>query len=208
MLTTDNSKLLESLDFTKGDGLVTVAAQHAISGALLMLAHANHFAIERTLITGEMHYHSRSRGAWHKGATSGNTQRVLSLAHDCDGDAILARVIPAGPSCHSGQESCFGPQALIADSFAQLASTIQQRHGQDAPNESYTALLLHDRNRRLKKLGEEAAELIAACADGDPERATAEAADLVYHVAVALEALGSSLEAVRSTLADRQRVPL
>ena len=95
---------------------------------------------------------------------------------------------------------------MIADSFAQLASTIQQRRVQDKPNESYTALLLNDRNRRLKKLGEEAAELIAACADGDAERATAEAADFVYHVAVALEALGSSLDAVRNTLADRQRL--
>ena len=207
MPTTDSSNLLESLDFTKGDGLVTVAAQHAISGALLMLAHANRSAVERTLITGEMHYHSRSRGPWHKGATSGNTQRVVTLSHDCDGDAVLARVVPAGPSCHSGQESCFGPQALIADSFAQLSSTIQQRHVQAVPNESYTALLLNDRNRRLKKIGEEAAELIAACADGDTERATAEAADLVYHVAVALEALGSSLEAVRTALADRQHVP-
>lgn len=207
MPTTDSGNLLESLDFAKGDGLVTVATQHAISGALLMLAHANRSAVERTLITGEMHYHSRSRGPWHKGATSGNTQRVLSLSHDCDGDAVLARVVPAGPSCHSGQESCFGPQALIADSFAQLSSTIQQRRVQAAPNESYTALLLNDRNRRLKKLGEEAAELIAACADGDTQRATAEAADLLYHVAVALEALGSSLEAVRTALADRQQVP-
>jgi phosphoribosyl-ATP pyrophosphohydrolase/phosphoribosyl-AMP cyclohydrolase len=207
MLTTDYGDLLESLDFTKGDGLVTVATQHAISGVLLMLAHASRSAVEHTLITGEMHYHSRSRGPWHKGATSGHTQRVLSLAHDCDGDAILARVVPAGPSCHSGQESCFGPQALIADSFAQLSSTIRQRRAHGTPNESYTAVLLNDRNRRLKKLGEEAAELIAACADGDAERATAEAADLVYHVAVALEALGSSLEAVRNTLADRQCLP-
>lgn len=207
MFNPDPSVLLDQLDFSKTGGLVTVTAQHARSGAVLMVAHADRAAVERTLATAEMHYHSRSRGAWHKGATSGHIQRVVTLAHDCDGDALLARVIPAGPACHTGHESCFGPPALAADSFAELAETVRQRHALASPNESYTAALLQDRNRRLKKLGEEMAELIAACADEDAERATAEAADLVYHIAVALEAVGSSLDAVRDALDERRRPP-
>jgi phosphoribosyl-ATP pyrophosphohydrolase/phosphoribosyl-AMP cyclohydrolase len=89
---------LEQLDFAKGGGLVTVVAQHAESGAVLMVAHADRGALERTLNTGEMHYRSRARGEWHKGATSGNVQRVVELRYDCDGDAVLATVLPAGPA--------------------------------------------------------------------------------------------------------------
>src|SRR5918911_5083465 len=103
---------LESLDFTKGGGVVTVVAQDARTGAVLMVAHADREALARTIETGEMHYRSRSRGLWRKGATSGNTQHVVSLTADCDGDAVLARVRPAGPACHTGAVSCFGDTAL------------------------------------------------------------------------------------------------
>ena len=99
---------LDTLDFAKAGGLVTVVTQDARTGAVLMVAHADREALERTLATGEMHYHSRTRGLWHKGATSGNVQRVVSLTADCDGDAVLARVIPAGPACHTGSPTCFG----------------------------------------------------------------------------------------------------
>jgi phosphoribosyl-AMP cyclohydrolase / phosphoribosyl-ATP pyrophosphohydrolase len=191
-----------ALDFEKGAGRVMVVTQDAVSGAVLMVAHADREALDRTVASGEMHYLSRTRGLWHKGATSGNTQRVESLVRDCDGDAVLARVLPAGPACHTGARSCFGNG--VADALGDLGAVIAQRAG-EAPDRSYTAALLGDRNRRLKKLGEEAAELIAACADGDAARATEEAADLVYHVAVALQAAGSSLERVRETLAARRR---
>src|SRR6266550_9122299 len=98
---------IDSVDFSKSGGLVTVVTQDAVSGAVLMVAHADREAIERTIETGEMHYHSRSRGLWRKGATSGNVQRVVSLTSDCDGDAVLARVLPAGPACHTGERTCF-----------------------------------------------------------------------------------------------------
>src|SRR5512147_2268896 len=98
---------LDTLDFAKGGGFVTVVCQDAESLAVLMVARADRDALERTLATGEMHYHSRSRGLWHKGATSGNVQRVVSLAADCDGDAVLALVAPAGPACHTGAVTCF-----------------------------------------------------------------------------------------------------
>jgi phosphoribosyl-ATP pyrophosphohydrolase/phosphoribosyl-AMP cyclohydrolase len=233
---------LATLNFEKGNGLVTVVAQDARTGAVLMVAHADREALERTLATGEMHYRSRTRGLWHKGATSGNVQRVVSLAADCDGDAVLARVAPAGPACHTGATSCFGTDALAADELGVLDLTIGARAGgsggpprahdgapravaphladaasplathADAPDPtrpparpSYTQRLLADRNLRLKKIGEEAAELVTACADADRHRAAEEGADLLYHTLVALRAVGVTLDDVRRVLAARAR---
>lgn len=195
---------LDQLDFTKGQGVVTVVAQDAHTGAVLMVAHADREAMERTIATGEMHYRSRTRGLWHKGATSGNVQQLVSLHADCDADAVLARVVPAGPSCHTGAVSCFGGAAEGADAIGALDATIAARAaaGPDAPL-SYTRKLLSDRNLRLKKIGEESAELVTACADADVERATEEAADLLYHALVALRAVGGSLNGVRAVLSAR-----
>ena len=198
---------LGALDFAKGGGVVTVVAQDATTGAVLMVAAADREALEKTLETGEMHYRSRSRGLWRKGATSGNVQRVVSLAADCDGDAVLARVAPAGPACHTGQPSCFGDPALPVGALGALDATIAARAGGSGDASSWTRRLLADRNLRLKKLGEEAGELAVACADGDAARATSEAADLVYHTLVALRALGIGLEAVEGELARRARTP-
>ena len=196
---------LDALDFAKGGGLVAVVAQDARTGAVLMVAHADREALERTIATGEMHYRSRTRGLWHKGATSGNVQRVVSLAADCDGDAVLARVAPAGPACHTGDATCFGAPA--GDALAVLDATVAARAagppGPEMDRPSYTRRLLADRNLRLKKLGEETAELIAACADGDAARAAEEGADLLYHLVVALRALGVGLDDVRAELARR-----
>jgi len=202
--------LPSTLDFSKSNGVVTVVAQDDRTGAVLMVAQADREALERTVATGEMHYRSRERGLWHKGSTSGNVQRVVSLTADCDGDAVLARVIPAGPTCHTGALTCFSDsentEMLAADVLDRLDRAIADRavpsvmHG-----DSYTRMLLGDRNLRLKKLGEECAELVTACADGDRERAVAEAADLVYHTLVALRAVGVSLEDLRAELARRER---
>jgi phosphoribosyl-ATP pyrophosphohydrolase/phosphoribosyl-AMP cyclohydrolase len=148
-----------------------------------------------------MYYHSRTRGLWHKGETSGNVQHVVSLTPDCDRDAILARVVPDGPACHNGTTSCFAV-ASNGDALTALASVIESRaHG--AGNESYTQRLLADRNLRLKKLGEETAEFVLALADNDAGRATEEAADIIYHVMVALRARGVAFDAVRQVLASR-----
>jgi phosphoribosyl-ATP pyrophosphohydrolase/phosphoribosyl-AMP cyclohydrolase len=191
---------LNTLDFEKGGGLVTVAAQDASTGQLLMVAHVTREALEQTIASGEMHYHSRSRGLWHKGATSGNTQRVVSLTRDCDGDAVLARVVPAGPACHTGSATCFGD--IPGDTLAELDEMIDAR-SVAAPEGSYTTKLLADRNLRLKKIGEESSEFVTACADGDSKRASEEAADLIYHMLVALHAAGGSLGAVRAILRAR-----
>lgn len=203
---------LDALCWDKGSGVVTVVAQDAASGAVLMVAQADREALERTLATGQMHYRSRTRGLWHKGATSGNVQHVVSLAADCDGDAVLARVRPAGAACHTGQLSCFGDAALGADALGALDAAIARRAMLTASKDadasvhpSYTRRLLEDRNLRLKKLGEEAAELVTACADGDRQRAAEEVADVVYHALVALRAVGGSLADVRGVLDARAR---
>jgi phosphoribosyl-ATP pyrophosphohydrolase/phosphoribosyl-AMP cyclohydrolase len=206
---------LDALRFDKDRNTVVVVAQDAASGRVLMVANADREALELTIETGEMHYRSRSRGLWRKGATSGNVQKVVSLAADCDSDTVLALVVSAGPACHTGAVSCFGASAA-PNVWAALAATITARNARltedsrtDAAPESheqsrsYTQKLLLDRNLRLKKIGEESAELIAACADGDATRSAEEAADLIYHVAVALEAIGSSLDAVADVLLER-----
>lgn len=203
---------LDALDFSKGGGLVTVVVQDAASGSVLMVAHADREALERTLESGEMHFRSRTRGLWHKGATSGNVQRVISLSADCDGDAVLARVVPAGPACHTGATSCFGekpPSPTLAALDATIAARASEletaKSNADAASlTSYTQRLLANRNLRLKKLGEEAAELVLACADEDRARATEEAADLLYHTLVALHALGASWTDVASVLDARR----
>lgn len=199
---------LEQLDFSKGGGLVSVVAQDALTGDVLMVAFADREALEATLRTGEMHYHSRKRGLWHKGGTSGNVQRVVRLTLDCDSDAVLAQVIPAGPACHTGASTCFtvpGVTPPASDAFAVLDATIAARARAELTEgkPSYTRALLDNRNLRLKKIGEEAAEFVLACADEDQERATSEAADLLYHTMVALHSLGVRLGDVREELARR-----
>ena len=202
---------LDALAFAKGGGVVSVVVQDATTGTVLMTAFADREALEHTLATGEMHYRSRSRGLWHKGATSGNVQRVVSLEADCDGDAVLARVLPTGPTCHAGTVSCFAASGPIADTLSELDAVIGTRFEEyngrtdEQPSPSYTRRLINDRNLRLKKLGEECAELVTACADGDRTRATEEAADLVYHAMVALRSVGGSLDDVRRVLASRRR---
>ena len=199
---------LDRIDFTKGGGLVSIVTQDAITGDVLMMAFADREALEATMRTGEMHYHSRTRGLWHKGATSGSTQRVITLTADCDSDAVLAQVVPAGPACHTGATTCFtspGVKPPPPDAFAALDVTIAARAAeQSGPDTmSYTRTLLNDRNLRMKKIGEEAAELVLACADSDPVRATSEAADLLSHTMVALQALGIRLSDVREELSRR-----
>ncbi|MDX2010001.1 MAG: bifunctional phosphoribosyl-AMP cyclohydrolase/phosphoribosyl-ATP diphosphatase HisIE [Myxococcaceae bacterium] len=188
------------VDFSKG--LVPVVTQDALTGAVLMVAYADAEALTKTVETGFMHYRSRTRGLWKKGDTSGHVQRVVSLALDCDADTVLARVEQTGPACHTNAITCFG--APTGDELSTLAATIAARAkaGSDA---SYTAKLLGNRNLRLKKLGEEAAELVLALADGDDARAAEEGADVLYHTLVALQGRGLTLDDVRQVLRQRAR---
>jgi phosphoribosyl-ATP pyrophosphohydrolase/phosphoribosyl-AMP cyclohydrolase len=194
---------LDALDFDKGAGLVTVVAVDDATGAVLMVAHADREALDATLATGEMHYRSRTRGLWHKGATSGNVQHVVALVADCDGDAVLAVVRPAGPACHTGAVSCFDADDARPGVLGRLDALVASRM-QRAPESSYVATLLADRNLRLKKLGEEATELAVAAADGARDDVAEETADLVFHALVVARAAGASLDDVLAVLARRE----
>ena len=198
-------------------GLVPVVAQDAATGDVLTLAYANREALEKTLDTGEAHFYSRSRGElWRKGATSGNTQRVVEVRLDCDGDALLYRVEPRGPACHTGEGTCFftalagdgvgvareRPDGLSLGTMVErLAGTIAQRH-REMPQESYTAGLIRRGPQRLaQKVGEEAVEVVIAALGED--RLAEETADLVYHLLVLLEERGVGTEEVAGVLRDR-----
>ncbi len=194
-------------------GLIAVIAQDAFSGRVLMLAWSNREALERTLECGEAWFWSRSRERlWKKGESSGNTLRVVGVAADCDGDALLLAVVPAGPACHSGTASCFAEAPGGLDLGA-LERIVAARAGADA-GKSYTARLLREGVGRIaQKVGEEATEVVVAAlsAEGSDEAARArlveETSDLLFHLAVLLQARGVSIEAVAAELAARHRGP-
>lgn len=190
---------LDYLDFTKEDGLVPLIAQHQHTGEVLMLGYTNREALARSLESRQLWFWSRQRQRlWKKGESSGNTLALNALFADCDADAVLAQVIPAGPTCHTGATSCFeAPPSLAA-----LGRILAERAA--TPSEgSYTAKLLGDENLRHKKLGEEAVELVMACTARDNEKAAEEAADLIYHTLTACQAIGVGLEEVIEALAQR-----
>ena len=190
-----------NLDFEKANGLIPVVVQHYTTGEVLMLGYGNAESMQKCEETNELWLYSRSRQAlWHKGETSGNTQRVVSITGDCDGDAVLIRVEPRGPMCHTGERSCFD----VAPTLVELANVITRRRGGAEHAESYTAKLLNDENLRLKKLGEEAVELVMACKSGDQDKTAEEAADLIYHALVACAAAGTSLEDILERLEARR----
>jgi histidinol-phosphatase len=192
---------LDDIDFGKSNGLIPVVCQDASSSEVLMVAYADREAVEKTMRTGFMHYHSRKRGLWFKGETSGHTQRVTSLHLDCDSDTLLALVVPNGPACHTNAPTCFQGVPTV-DSLSALNSTIALRQASPLPG-SYTNRLLDNRNLRLKKLGEECAELVVALCDEDRERAAEEGADVLYHMLAALRPLGLGLDDVKRVLKTR-----
>jgi phosphoribosyl-AMP cyclohydrolase / phosphoribosyl-ATP pyrophosphohydrolase len=179
---------VEAIQFD-ATGLVPCVVQDARTGEVLTLAYMNREALERTRASGETWFWSRSRQElWHKGETSGNVQRVKELRWDCDADAILALVEPAGPACHTGRRSCFHNgelEPVPGEALAALERTIAQRRA-ERPEGSYTAELLADPGRIGEKLREEADEVARAADEEADERVAAEAADVLYHLAVLL----------------------
>lgn len=196
----DSPDDLGTLAFSETHPILPVVVQHHATGEVLMLGWADAEALRRCLETGELWLWSRSRREyWHKGATSGNTHAVLEIHADCDRDALLILASPDGPTCHTGERSCFGALPTLPA----LAATITSRTDA-APEASYTARLLGDENLRLKKLGEEAVELALACAGGEREGVVEEASDLIYHALVACAAAGVSAEDVLRRLHGRR----
>jgi phosphoribosyl-AMP cyclohydrolase / phosphoribosyl-ATP pyrophosphohydrolase len=189
-------------------GLIPAIVQNAKTREVLTLAYMNRESLERTIETNETWFWSRSRKElWHKGATSGNTQRVVSLALDCDRDAIVVLVDPAGPACHTGAVSCFdlpGTEQLGA-LLDQLYDLIQTRE-RERPAGSYTTYLFDEGlDKILKKLGEESAETIIAAKNDDRSRLASEVSDLLYHVLVLLVARGISLDEIAKELDQRRK---
>jgi phosphoribosyl-AMP cyclohydrolase / phosphoribosyl-ATP pyrophosphohydrolase len=205
-------------------GLVPCVMQDARSGEVLTVAYMNEEALVLTLETREIHLYSRSRREiWHKGASSGNIQRVRQIRYDCDGDALVALVDPAGPACHTGERSCFyrdlegnadpgvdapgipsEPTPLPYEALATLERTLlarQRRH----PAGSYTVELLRDPKLAGEKVREEAAEVVKAVNSESEERVSEEGADVVYHLAVLLLSRGVSMAEVLQILNARRR---
>lgn len=187
-------------------GLIPVIAQDAATGVVLMQAWMNRESLERTLNEGKLCLFSRSRDElWTKGATSGNYLFVKDLMADCDGDCLLAKVIPAGPACHTGADTCWGERNRPAGFLPYLEDFLRRR-SQDPPEESYTARLLsRGINKVAQKVGEEAVELVIEAKDDNRELFLGEAADLVYHLLVLLIAKGYSLDDVAEVLRGRHK---
>ena len=191
-------------DWSRGD-LLPVVVTDAADGALLMLAWANADAVAATEASAEAHFWSRSRAElWRKGATSGNVMHVEAIGVDCDADALTYRVHPSGPACHTGSRSCFDA-GNPPFTTALIARVIGGRRGAD-PDTSYTARLLAGGPRRpAEKVTEEAGELAVAALVGTDAEVVAEAADLLYHALVLLEARGIRLPDVEAELGRRHR---
>jgi phosphoribosyl-ATP pyrophosphohydrolase/phosphoribosyl-AMP cyclohydrolase len=194
-------------------GLIPVVVQDVGTGAVLMMAWANREALDRTLSTGEVWFWSRSRQSlWRKGETSGNTLTLVSITADCDADTLLVRALPAGPACHRGTRTCFDPDPARLE-LGWLAEVLRSRAGAD-PETSYTARLLAKGIERIaQKVGEEGVETALAAVslqlrgeDGGQERRSAlvgEAADLLYHLLVLLQATGVEPDEIAGELLRR-----
>jgi phosphoribosyl-AMP cyclohydrolase / phosphoribosyl-ATP pyrophosphohydrolase len=190
-------------------GLVPCIVQDAASGEVLTLAYMNELALRRTRETGELHLWSRSRDElWHKGATSGNTQAVRALRVDCDGDALLALVEPAGPACHTGERTCFYRGELDSlspyEMLPALERTLRERE-RERPEGSYTVALLDDPAQIGEKVMEEAEEVARAAREESDQRVDEEAADLLYHLLVLLRGRDRSLADAERVLDGRRR---
>ena len=187
------------------DGLIPAVVQDARTREVLTVAYMNEEALRLTLERRETHFWSRSRQAlWHKGETSGNFQKVVKVSLDCDADAVLVEVEPAGPACHTGSYSCFGVEPVIEGILDELYAVIERRKEQ-RPEGSYTAYLFNSGlDKILKKVGEEATETIVAAKNTD-DRLAAETADLLYHLLVLLVERGVALPEIVRELKERRR---
>jgi phosphoribosyl-ATP pyrophosphohydrolase/phosphoribosyl-AMP cyclohydrolase len=195
----------ESIDWQKSGGLVPAIVQDATSGRVLMLGYMNRDAYERTLSVGEAVFFSRSKQRlWRKGETSGNTLKVMEIRADCDGDTLLVRAEPAGPTCHRGTVTCFGEE-LDATLLDELEAVIDGRLAQ-RPEDSYVAkLAVAGVARAAQKVGEEGVETALAAVTRDDDGLAEESADLVFHLLVLLRIRGLSLEDLLAKLAARRR---
>lgn len=226
-MTADNRNELKDAIKWSEDGLVPAIVQDAQSKEVLMLAYMNEESLGLSVSTGSTWFWSRSRGElWNKGATSGHTQRIVSMSYDCDGDTLLVRVEQQGPACHTGRYSCFYNAIELGDGAAQtepaegdeengdrfailgkLEDIIAQRHA-ERPAGAYTTYLFDKGvDKILKKVGEESAEVIIAAKNQDNDELRSEASDLLFHLMVLLRDRGLPLDDIMKELAGRHGKP-
>ncbi|OBR68855.1 bifunctional phosphoribosyl-AMP cyclohydrolase/phosphoribosyl-ATP pyrophosphatase [Paenibacillus oryzae] len=205
------------------DGLVPAVVQDAVSKEVLMMAYMNAESLQLSIQSGTTWFWSRSRNElWNKGATSGHTQRIVSMAYDCDGDTLLVKVVQKGPACHTGKYSCFFNDIPVSGEASQdanaeggdrfevlgkLESVIAERYA-ERPEGTYTSYLFDKGlDKILKKVGEEAAEVIIAAKNADNDELRSEASDLIFHLMVLLKERGLPLDDIMSELAKRDGKP-
>ena len=193
---------MKTSDLKLTDGLIPAIVRDAKSGAILTLAYMNEESLQKTMDSGETWFWSRSRKElWHKGATSGHTQRVIGISTDCDRDALIVTVEPAGPACHTGAESCFDEVPPLP--LDRLMAVLRDRRAR-RPAGSYTAKLFDGGlPRMLKKIGEEATEVVIAASGEGRERTVSEITDLVFHLCVLMTELGIDWTDIGDVLTSR-----
>ncbi|WP_434929876.1 bifunctional phosphoribosyl-AMP cyclohydrolase/phosphoribosyl-ATP diphosphatase HisIE [Shewanella sp. HL-SH8] len=192
-----------SLAWDKQDGLIPAVVQNHLTGKVLMLGYMNEAALEKTLSTNQVTFFSRSKQRlWTKGESSGNTLQLIAIDKDCDNDSLLVQVIPNGPTCHTGAESCW-PDGNAHPFIDNLTNVIISRKGQSADS-SYTASLFERGTKRIaQKVGEEGLETALAAVTNDKEELINEASDLMYHLIVLLEDQGLSMADINQNLLAR-----
>jgi phosphoribosyl-AMP cyclohydrolase / phosphoribosyl-ATP pyrophosphohydrolase len=197
--------ILENAKFG-ADGLIPAVVQDARTREVLTVAYMNKEALQLTLERRETYLWSRSRQQlWHKGETSGNSQKVTKVSLDCDNDAVLVEVEPLGPACHTGAYSCFGVEPELEGVLQELYSVIEQRK-EKRPEGSYTTYLFSSGlDKILKKVGEEATETIVAAKNSDSQRLVSETGDLLYHLLVLLVERGVTLDEISRELKERRK---
>ena len=197
-----------NIDFEKMNGLVPAIIQDSITKNVLMLGFMNEEAYQKTLATKRVTFYSRSRKClWTKGETSGNYLELVSMKPDCDNDTLLVKVIPHGPTCHIGTDTCWGEEnkrnPLLF--LSELQDFINKRH-EEMPEKSYTTSLFKDgTNRMAQKVGEEALEAVIEAVSGNDERLIYECSDMFYHLVVLLTSKGLRIEQVAAELAERHQ---
>ncbi len=200
------SQTIGELDFAKSGGLIPVVVQDAATSVVLMLGYMNEAALRETIDSGKVTFFSRSKNRlWQKGETSGHFLRVVDIKSDCDRDALLVKAVPNGPVCHTGSDTCFDETNEEPGFLARLESVIRSRKS-GSPSESYTAALFAKGiNKIAQKVGEEAVELVIEAKDDNRDLFLNEAADLLFHYLVLLNAKDASLSDVVAILEQRHK---
>lgn len=196
------------LDFEKGGGLIPAIIQDSKTNQVLMLGYMNEESLAKTKETGKVTFFSRSKNRlWMKGETSGNTLTVVDILNDCDNDTLLIKAIPAGPVCHTGDDTCFGEQNETGVMFLKYLQDFIEKRRQEMPEGSYTtSLFTKGVNRMAQKVGEEAVETVIEATNGTDDRLIYEAADLIYHLIVLLTSKGLRIEDLARELSKRHKV--